>query len=169
MIEKSEEDLIDLAYCDESHFGRFSNLPSAWQPTGKYLKLEANHEKRFTVTGILSDKYLQYWVSEKSNKSLDFVNYINSYVETLEKKTVLILDNASIHKSKFTKSFFAEWEKSGLYIFFLPPYSPHLNKIEMLWRSIKRITTIDFRTSYSIFKNKICNLLDNYIGSYYEI
>ena len=31
----------------------------------------------------------------------------------------------------------AEWEEKGFYIFFLPTYSPHLNKIEILWRKMK--------------------------------
>ena len=29
------------------------------------------------------------------------------------------------------------WRKRGLYIFFLPPYSPHLNIAETLWRILK--------------------------------
>ena len=30
-----------------------------------------------------------------------------------------------------------EWEEQDLFIFFLPRYSPHLNRIETLWRKIK--------------------------------
>lgn len=30
------------------------------------------------------------------------------------------------------------WEKRGLYICFLPPYSPKLNIAETLWRKIKK-------------------------------
>ena len=30
------------------------------------------------------------------------------------------------------------WQKRGLFIFFLPPYSPHLNLAETWWRKIKR-------------------------------
>jgi transposase len=29
------------------------------------------------------------------------------------------------------------WQEQDLYIFFLPPYSPELNKIEILWKKIK--------------------------------
>lgn len=29
------------------------------------------------------------------------------------------------------------WEATGLTIFYLPPYSPQLNPIEMLWRFMK--------------------------------
>ncbi|QHT65297.1 hypothetical protein GXP67_00715 [Rhodocytophaga rosea] len=30
-----------------------------------------------------------------------------------------------------------EWEQKGLYIFFLPKYSPHLNRIERFWKQVK--------------------------------
>ncbi|MDR2810274.1 MAG: transposase [Tannerellaceae bacterium] len=30
-----------------------------------------------------------------------------------------------------------QWLKQDLFIFFLPPYSPELNMIEILWRFIK--------------------------------
>ena len=30
------------------------------------------------------------------------------------------------------------WQQRGLYVFFLPPYSPHLNLAETLWRKLKK-------------------------------
>ena len=29
-----------------------------------------------------------------------------------------------------------EWKHKGLHLLFLPPYSPHLNRIETLWRQV---------------------------------
>jgi transposase len=29
------------------------------------------------------------------------------------------------------------WEKRGLFLFYIPPYSPHLNIVETLWRVMK--------------------------------
>jgi transposase len=55
---------------------------------------------------------------------------------TLSRPTVLVLDNASVHKKAF-KDHFAAWEERGLFIFFLPPYSPHLNIVEILWKKVK--------------------------------
>ena len=31
----------------------------------------------------------------------------------------------------------ALWQKRGLFVFFLPPYIPHLNIAEILWRNFK--------------------------------
>ena len=50
---------------------------------------------------------------------------------------VVILDNASVHKSKMIREKVGLWQERGLYFFFLPPYSPHMNKIEILWKHMK--------------------------------
>jgi len=49
--------------------------------------------------------------------------------------TVLVLDNATVHRSKMVRAKRREWKQKGLRLLFLPPYSPHLNLIEILWRS----------------------------------
>ena len=53
------------------------------------------------------------------------------------KPRVLVLDNARIHRSRLMQSKLLEWEEKGFYIFNLPPYSPHLKIIEILWRIVK--------------------------------
>ncbi|MDR2926855.1 MAG: transposase, partial [Cytophagaceae bacterium] len=55
----------------------------------------------------------------------------------ISRKTVVVLDNASIHRAGKVMSHRKLWEKRGLFIFFLPPYSPHLNLAETLWRILK--------------------------------
>ncbi len=53
------------------------------------------------------------------------------------KNTFVVLDNASVHRSKLMMELRQIWEKRGLFIFFIPPYSPHLNIAETLWRILK--------------------------------
>jgi transposase len=52
---------------------------------------------------------------------------------------MLWLDNGPIHKAKATLALFPEWAAKGLHIHFLSPYSPELNRIEILWRKMKRL------------------------------
>ena len=56
---------------------------------------------------------------------------------SISKLTVVVLDNARVHTSKRFQEHRDVWEKRGLFIFYLPPYSPHLNLIEILWRKLK--------------------------------
>ena len=55
-------------------------------------------------------------------------------VPELKQGQVVVLDNASFHKSENTKKLI---ENAGCKINFLPPYSPDLNPIETFWANLK--------------------------------
>ncbi|QYO66416.1 transposase [Leptolyngbya sp. 7M] len=52
--------------------------------------------------------------------------------------TVIVLDNASVHRSKLRQLQQQRWQQQGLILFFLPPYSPQMNRIEEEWLHLKR-------------------------------
>ena len=52
-----------------------------------------------------------------------------------EQRICLILDKYSIHKSAFIKKIALHL---NIELIYLPPYSPHLNPIEQIWRQMKR-------------------------------
>ncbi len=52
-----------------------------------------------------------------------------------------MLDNFSSHISKATVGFA---EEIGIELVYLPPYSPDLNPIEFIWKSIKKVISKEF-------------------------
>jgi putative transposase len=52
--------------------------------------------------------------------------------------SVIVLDNASVHRSKLVQQQQHHWQQQGLFLFFLPPYSPQMNRIEDEWLQLKR-------------------------------
>lgn len=52
--------------------------------------------------------------------------------------TVIVLDNCSVHRSQLSKQQQQRWQHQGLILFFLPPYSPQMNRIEDEWLHLKR-------------------------------
>jgi len=61
------------------------------------------------------------------------------------------------------------WEAQDVYLFYLPTYSPHLNKIETLWRKInyewlRPEAYADFKT----LKTAVWHILDR-VGQQYTI
>ena len=56
--------------------------------------------------------------------------------EDKTKYKILILDNASIHKSKKIVEY---CKKRNIYLVYLPAYSPEYNLIEKVWKMAKRI------------------------------
>ena len=57
------------------------------------------------------------------------------------KKIIIILDNFSSHKAEDTMK---HARKNNMKLILLPPYSPDLNPIEYIWKSIKRIISKNF-------------------------
>ena len=63
------------------------------------------------------------------------IQYVTSVlIPTLRKGQVIIMDNASFHKSKKIRELI---ESAGCRLIYLPPYSPDFNPIEHFWHSIK--------------------------------
>jgi len=48
---------------------------------------------------------------------------------------IVLVDNFSSHIAKATRRYA---ESIGITLVFLPPYSPHLNPIELIWKSVRR-------------------------------
>lgn len=66
--------------------------------------------------------------------SLAFLVWLRQHVD---KPLTVILDNASIHRARYIQPMLEILKARGVTLYFLPPYSPELNRIEILWRHIK--------------------------------
>src|SRR5207245_11752905 len=74
----------------------------------------------------------------------------DAFCQTITKKTVVVVDHASIHRSEACEDRMPYWKQHGLIIKYLSPYSPDLNLIEILWRRIK-YTWLAF-SAYACYK-----------------
>ena len=93
----------------------------------------------------------------------------NLFAETITKRTFVVLDNASFHTSKKFKDQIKKWEEKGLYLFYLPPYSPQLNPIEQLWKFMKYYwIDLEAYTSIENLKNYVEKVIVGY-GTEYGI
>ncbi len=131
--------LIEVYFGDESGFWNAPVIARAWQFGGEEIRLVPEKGKRLSVFGLLNtDCEGRFWAGEKTIKTEFVIDCLEEWLtEKNEKPRVLVLDNARIHRSRKMQGKLAEWEAKGFYIFNLPPYSPHLNIIEILWRKMK--------------------------------
>jgi transposase len=161
---------LDLYFGDESHFGLTPNVPYAWQTKENPILLPAAKGKFLNVIGLMTRKNkLFFEVLETTYNTDKVINYMDNFVAQTVKKTVVILDNSPIHKSKKFMAKIEEWKEKDVLIFFLPPYSPELNLIEILWRRIK-YQWIPFE-AYICFQNlkeRLSYVLTNF-GRKYDI
>lgn len=89
---------------------------------------------------------LEYALKIGTYKTKSYLRFLNWQAERAMKRlfetgkpTVVIHDNASIHRSQLAKKQHQIWLKQGLSVFFLPPYSPEMNRIEDQWRRADRL------------------------------
>lgn len=170
LIELHKMRYIDLYYCDESHFGLTPNVGYAWQHKDNPILLPASKGKRLSVLGLMTpDCKLFSRVFEGSINSDSAIAVMDEFSQTITKRTIVVIDNAPIHRSKKFMAKIEQWRKQDLWIYYLPPYSPELNIIEILWRFIKyQWMPFDAFLNFQNLKERIAELL-NSIGSKYII
>ena len=128
-----------VLYGDECGFCLQPPLPYLWQLKGRTVGLPAQaHSRRLSALGFLGKcGCLRSFQTREKVTAQFIVESVESLLPTLSRPTVLVLDNASVHRSKLVREKRAEWKKKGLRLLFLPPCCPHMNLIEILWRMIK--------------------------------
>lgn len=113
-------------------------MPYGWQQTARALERPSQHSPRLNVLAWLSEAgKLVSFTHPRSINSEFVIACINSWVGGLSRETVLVLDNAPMHRSKAFRACLAGWQQQRLYVFQLPAYSPHLNKVDCLLRKMK--------------------------------
>lgn len=117
---------------------------------------------------INNSKLFSYTTYDRVDSDV-VISIFDQFVEQIKQNTIVVLDNASIHRSKKFKAKLDDWKQKGLTIFYLPPYSPQLNPIEILWKFMKYYW-IEFDAYESIGKMRdyVEKVLDGY-GDLYEI
>lgn len=129
---------IDLRYGDESSFNLEPNVPYGWVKKGEVKEIPSRKGGNLNVFGLLNllGELTSYQTTQKVDSQM-VISWLDDFCSTIEKQTVVVLDNAPWHKSKAFIAKIEEWEKLGLFIVFLPTYSPHLNPVEILWKKMK--------------------------------
>lgn len=57
--------------------------------------------------------------------------------QTHDVPRIVLLGNAAIHKSDAMQKKRRAWAKQGFHLYYLPPYSPELKRIEILWKNAR--------------------------------
>lgn len=92
-------------------------------------KVESNILAPFCYTGTCDTRLFNFWLK-------------NFLIPVLKPKQVVIMDNASFHKSQDSQRLI---EQVGCKVLYLPPYSPDLNPIEIFWANFKKLIQANLR------------------------
>jgi hypothetical protein len=109
-----------LATCDLEGF-----IPEAC----KVVEQELGYQDNDPTCGTIDGKIFEMWVEQK------LCPVLWSY-DLAEPHSVVIMDNASQHHSDIVCELI---ESTGVWIIYLPPYSPNLNPIELMFGNYKML------------------------------
>jgi putative transposase len=110
-------------------------------------KLKANAMGYYSLNG---KSVISFPEDSKKERVIDFLRKVAK--KNRGKGILIILDNLKSHKAKEVVK---GAERLGIELVFLPPYSPDLNPIEYIWKSIKRVISTTFIRHIDDMRNVI--------------
>ncbi|AIL65562.1 hypothetical protein NOVO_08960 [Rickettsiales bacterium Ac37b] len=128
----------DIVYIDES--GIDSYLYYSWGYSLRGSKVYGDisgkkHDRESFIAGKVGKKIIAPMCFKGTCNTEVFNEWVSQcLVPELRFGQVVILDNATFHKSARTRNLI---EDIGCKLLFLPPYSPDLNPIEKYWAHLK--------------------------------
>ncbi|WP_321381494.1 IS630 family transposase [Rhizobium sp.] len=127
-----------LVFIDETWVKTNMTRTCGWSQRGEPLiaKVPHGHWKTLTfLAGLRRDSIVAPCVLDGPINSIAFTAWVQqSLVPTLKPRDIVILDNLGSHKGKPVRDAIRD---VGAHLFFLPPYSPDLNPIEMMFAKLK--------------------------------
>ncbi len=125
---------IRLYYQDEARFGRINTVQKCWCTKGVIPSVAQQQIREYT--------YLFTAVCPETGNTCSLVmpmantETMSVFLQTLSnqqsnERIVLCMDKASWHTTKQLQI------PENIIIWFLPPYSPELNPVELIWRELR--------------------------------
>lgn len=160
----AEDPEVELWYADETGIEGEPKPRRGWAQKGSHPKVVHNGDHiRLNIVGTVCPRTGELFAIEASHCDTEvfqvFLDEAASSIIPSRKRNILILDNASWHKSKKLNWHFFEPLP-------LPPYSPDLNPIERIWLIMKAeyFANIHCRNKASLIEladKALCALMDN--------
>jgi transposase len=163
--QQSEQGQIELYYGDETRVSEEGYVPYGWQFQDENISIASTKGKALNCFGMITRANdFEYATTQQPIDTEFIIAHLDAFSWRIKKPTVVVLDNARVHQSKRMRAIQPVWAKRGLFIFFLPPYSPKLNIIERLWKEMKArwIQPSDYDNDQQLFYS--VHLILNAIG-----
>ena len=149
------EDEIAIGFVDEARPQNTPNTVRVWSFDRIRMKKNTSRFKTNTIGFYaIKGQSVQEFLDDSKSKSIAHFFERVKEANVDSKAIVAVIDNFASHKSSIVRETI---EKLDIYLVFLPPYSPDLNPIEFIWKSIKRVLSLEFVADLESMKRLIAD------------
>lgn len=128
-----------IFFADESGLRSDYHSGTTWAPLGQTPVVTATG-RRFSLnmlSAVGPQGEFRFMLHEGSVDSAVFLSFLKRLLLGADRPVFVIVDGHPMHKSAAVKRF-VDAQNGQLKLFYLPPYSPHLNPDETVWAHVKR-------------------------------
>ena len=139
---KADAGDLTLYYFDECGFAPTLPVSYSWSLPGQRKRVRYEAPQRRRVNAMAAYRpfgrtpRLEVFTAERTWDSYDFLGFVKA-LPWSKGPRVVVLDNASFHTSEVVRRARPELARLGIYLYYLPAYSPELNLIESVFRQVK--------------------------------
>jgi transposase len=139
---RAEAGLLRLYYLDECGFAPTLPTGCSWALRGerKLVEYEAPQGRRVNAIAAYRpydrSPRLEVFAAERTWDAYDLLGFLGA-LPCSKLPRVVVLDNAGLHTGRVVRAARARLARRGIYLYFLPAYSPELNEIEPVFRQVK--------------------------------
>jgi putative transposase len=133
---------LKLYYLDECGFSPTLPTGSSWTLPGrrKLIEYEAPQGRRVNVLAAYRPHgpapRLDVFTAERTWKGYDLLGFLGA-LPWAGVPRVVVLDNGPLHTGRIVRGARPDLARRGIYLYYLPPYSPEFNRIEGVFRQVK--------------------------------
>lgn len=150
-----------VGFFDEFSPQNTANTQRVWSLTKPLIKKNTTRLRAntFGFYAIKGESVIDFKERSRKEDITEFIYQIRKF--NLKGRIMIILDNFRSHHAKITRE---TAEKLNIDLVFLLPYSPDLNPIEYIWKTIKReLSPLFIKT-----KNQLRKLIQKYFIQHAE-
>jgi putative transposase len=133
---------LKLYYLDECGFSPTLPTGSSWTLPGrrKLIEYQAPQGRRVNVLAAYRPHgptpRLDVFTAERTWKAYDLLGFLGALPRAGVPR-VVVLDNGPLHTGRIVRAARPDLARRGIFLYYLPSYSPEFNRIEGVFRQVK--------------------------------
>lgn len=134
-----------IYFADEAGIRSDYHTGTTWAPVGETPVVTVTGRRfSFNMISAVSPRGdFRFMIYEGYGTAEVFKEFLKRLMVGATKPVYVVVDGHSIHKAKIVKEY-VDSHNGNLKLFYLPPYSPHLNPDEQVWAHVKRQVSKQF-------------------------